>query len=134
MTPSVPQVPTRASRTRTQDIADDGYQGDPIRRLGPGREAPFPKFLAALGGAAFEAGTAWHQPFFAVVALWLPPGAETDTDLIVTVLTNTVEPAKHRDVFACWPIWKAPILETFPCIAGTDSRRSPPSRWANAHL
>jgi ribosomal protein S18 acetylase RimI-like enzyme len=91
-------------------------------------EAHFPKFLAALGAAAFEAGTAWHLSFFAVVGLWLPPGAEPDADLIVTVLRNTVEPAKQRDVFAVlqamdsrhpgYDHWYLPWLGVHPSLQG----------------
>ena len=53
----------------------------------------FPEFAAALGGGSFEQQTAWASSEGTAVALWLPPGAETDDTSIVEILTNTVPPA-----------------------------------------
>jgi len=58
-----------------------------------------PEFLAAFGGRAFDEHTVWSLGDFAAVALWLPPGTEPDGDAITTVLTESVSPEQHRDLF-----------------------------------
>ena len=60
----------------------------------------FPEFLRAFGGKAFEERTVWRLGEFSAVALWLPPGAEPDGDTITTVLTESVAPDKHGDMFS----------------------------------
>jgi GNAT superfamily N-acetyltransferase len=60
----------------------------------------FPRFLAAFGGRAFDEKTAWRFRDFSSVALWLPPGAEPDGDAIVAVLTESVAPDKHEQLFS----------------------------------
>lgn len=62
--------------------------------------AHFPAFLAAFGGKAFDAQTVWRLGEFDAVALWLPPGTEPDGEAITSVLTETVAPEQHRDLFA----------------------------------
>ena len=57
----------------------------------------FPRFLAAFGGRAFDEKTAWRFRDFSSVALWLPPGAEPDSDAIVAVLSESVAPEKHEN-------------------------------------
>jgi hypothetical protein len=57
---------SRACATLVSAFVDDPVERWMYRELDD-YEAHFPKFLAALGGAAFEAGTAWHLSFFAVV-------------------------------------------------------------------
>lgn len=77
---------------------------DPVERwLYPDDDdyvAHFPEFLAAFGGRAFDAQTAWSVDDCAAVALWLPPGTTPDEDAVVSVLSETVAPAKHDDLFA----------------------------------
>jgi hypothetical protein len=80
-------------------------------------EAHFPMFLAALGGAAFEAGTAWHLSFFAVVGLWLPPGAEPDADLVVTVCATRSSPLNTEMSSPCSRRW---IHGTLTTTTGTS--------------
>jgi GNAT superfamily N-acetyltransferase len=60
----------------------------------------FPQFLAAFGGRAFETDTVWTLEEFSAVAMWLPPGAEPDGASIISVLTDTVAPSLHDDLFA----------------------------------
>src|SRR5215471_12111582 len=80
------------------------FTDDPVERwLYPELDqylAHFPEFLEAFGGRAFDAQTVWRLSEFSAVALWLPPGMEADGDAIVTVLTESVSPAKHGDTFA----------------------------------
>jgi ribosomal protein S18 acetylase RimI-like enzyme len=80
------------------------FTADPVERwLYPEDEhylAHFPVFLAAFGGRAFDARTAWGLDDCAAVALWLPPGTTPDEEAIVGVLSETVAPEKHGDLFA----------------------------------
>jgi GNAT superfamily N-acetyltransferase len=77
---------------------------DPVERwLYPEIEnyqAYFPRFLAALGGAAFAHGTAWHLDGFSGVALWLPPGVEPDGDVIAALFRESVASEKLAAVFS----------------------------------
>lgn len=89
----------RAFATLVSAFADD-----PVERwLYPERQqylTHFPEFLGAFGGQAFEEHTVWSLGEFSAVALWLPPGAEPDGDTITTVLTESVAPDKHGDMFS----------------------------------
>lgn len=88
----------------------------------------FSDFLRAFGGGAFTAGTAWRLGDFAAVSLWLPPGTAPDADAIVEVLTATVAPDKHDDLFAVlgqmdeahpkYPHWYLPWFGTDPALQG----------------
>jgi GNAT superfamily N-acetyltransferase len=60
----------------------------------------FPVFLRAFGGKAFDEQTAWSLGDCSAVALWLPPGTEPDGDKISKVLTESVSPDKHGDLFS----------------------------------
>jgi ribosomal protein S18 acetylase RimI-like enzyme len=65
---------------------------------------------------------------FSAVALWLPPGAEADGDAIVSVLTDSVAPGQHGDMFAvleqmdaahpAYPHWYLPWLGVDPAQQG----------------
>ena len=88
----------------------------------------FPEFLAAFGGRAFDTRTVWRLGGFSAVALWLPPGAEPDGEAIVRVLTASVSPAQHADMFAVldqmtaahprFPHWYLPWLAVDPALQG----------------
>jgi ribosomal protein S18 acetylase RimI-like enzyme len=60
----------------------------------------FPEFLKAFGGKAFDEQTVWGLGECSAVALWLPPGVEPDADAIMNVLTTSVSPAQHGDLFS----------------------------------
>jgi GNAT superfamily N-acetyltransferase len=80
------------------------FTDDPVERwLYPDAQqylTHFPKFLAALGGKAFDEQTVWSLARGGAVALWLPPGTEPDGDAIISVLTDSVSPEKHGDMFS----------------------------------
>jgi GNAT superfamily N-acetyltransferase len=108
------------------------FAADPVERwLYPGSEqylASFPRFLAAFGGRAFDEQTAWRLGEFPAVALWLPPGAEPDGDAVVAVLTDSVAPGQHDDMFAVlgqmdaahpsFPHWYLPWFGVDPALQG----------------
>jgi ribosomal protein S18 acetylase RimI-like enzyme len=76
----------------------EAFAGDPVERWMYPAEAEyrahFPRFVAAFAGAAIVTATE------GAVAVWLPPGAQPDGDAIAAVMAETVEPAKHEDLFA----------------------------------
>jgi GNAT superfamily N-acetyltransferase len=91
-------------QSRVYDTLVGAFLNDPVERwmypdLADYRRH-FPEFLAAFGGRAFQAHTVWRLGEFSAVALWLPPGTESDGERIVTLLTNSVAPALHEDLFA----------------------------------
>jgi len=101
----VPFAPIRKrQQRRALDVLVMAFTADPvIRWLYPEARqylTHFPKFLAAFGGKAFEQRTAWRLGDFSAVALWLPPRVDPDGDAIVAVLTKTVGPEQHNDLFA----------------------------------
>ena len=62
--------------------------------------AHFARFIDAFSGQAFAARTAWAVGDLAAVALWLPPGTDRDGAAVVRVLSETVAPSKHAEMFA----------------------------------
>jgi ribosomal protein S18 acetylase RimI-like enzyme len=80
------------------------FTDDPVERwLYPESQqylTHFPRFLAAFGGKAFDNQTVWSLGEFSAVGLWLPPGAEPDGDAISAVLTESVAPQQHGDMFS----------------------------------
>lgn len=80
------------------------FIADPVERwLYPqplGYLTHFRSFVAAFGGEAFEKATVWSLDGFAAVAMWLPPGAEADSDAILASLTESVSAEKQADTFA----------------------------------
>ena len=108
------------------------FMDDPVERwLYPELQqylTHFPEFLAAFGGRAFDEQAVWRLGEFSAVAFWLPPGTEADGDAIVTVLTETVSPAKHGDTFAvldqmavahpAYPHWYLPWFGVAAALQG----------------
>ena len=92
------------------------FTDDPVERwLYPELEHyldSFPPFLRALGGRAFETQTVWGLDGLSAVAMWLLPGTEPDGDAIGAVLTETVAPAKHDEMFS--------VLEQMEAVHPTE--------------
>ena len=100
------------------------FTHDPVERwMYPSKavyEEHFPRFLDAFGGRAFDAETVWALADFTAVALWLPPGTETDDEAIAAVLAASVATSKQADTFAVldqmgeahptYPHWYLPWL------------------------
>jgi hypothetical protein len=91
-------------RARAFATLVSAFTDDPVERwLYPDEQqylTHFPEFLAALGGKAFDEQTIWSLAKVGAVALWLPPGTEPDGDTIISVLTDSVSPEKHGDMFS----------------------------------
>ena len=62
--------------------------------------AGFPDFVRALGGRAFEHGSAHCLPGHLGAALWLPPGVHPDEDALVDVIQRTVAEGQRDAMFA----------------------------------
>jgi ribosomal protein S18 acetylase RimI-like enzyme len=60
----------------------------------------FPDFVAAFGGAAFDADAVLTLDELAAVSLWMPPGVKPDEEKIVAVLQDTVPAERQADTFA----------------------------------
>lgn len=58
----------------------------------------FPRFAVALQGPAFDHGMTWQVGGGAGVAIWLPPGVESDVEPIVAALESTAPPEKAPEV------------------------------------
>jgi GNAT superfamily N-acetyltransferase len=101
---SEPTAVPDTERERAIATLVSAFVADPAERwLYPDAEqylTHFPAFVQAFGGRAFEERAAWQFGDFAAVSLWLPSGVEADGDATVEVLSATVSPALHDDLFA----------------------------------
>lgn len=52
----------------------------------------FPQFARGLGGRAFDVATADRTSDFSGVALWLPPGADSDESIVMSALESGARP------------------------------------------
>jgi ribosomal protein S18 acetylase RimI-like enzyme len=91
-------------RQRALDVLVTAFTADPvIRWMYPQAHrylSHFPSFLMAFGGNAFTANTVWRLGDFSAVALWFPPHVEPDGDAVVAVITGSMAPEQHEDLFA----------------------------------
>jgi ribosomal protein S18 acetylase RimI-like enzyme len=108
------------------------FAADPVERwLWPEEdlyESSFPDFVAAFGGQAFEHESAWALDDTSAVALWLAPGIEPEEEKVVGILSETVAPEKHDDLFSTLeqmaaahptdPHWYLPWLAVAPALQG----------------
>lgn len=88
----------------------------------------FRRLATAMGGRAFEQGTAFVNDDFAAAALWLPPGVEMDGVALDALLNETVsaetraEMAQITPPFGSFhphePHWYLPWLGVDPAFQG----------------
>jgi ribosomal protein S18 acetylase RimI-like enzyme len=84
----------------------------------------FPDFVRALGGRAFECGTAYFIGEVQAAALWLPPGVETDEEALMTLFRRSLSEQGQSDLFALFeqtgryhphePHWYLPFIGVDP--------------------
>jgi hypothetical protein len=109
------------------------FVDDPVERwLFPRPEQyarHFPEFVAAFASEAFDRRTVWTLGELSAVAVWLPPDAQPDGDAIVAVLSRSVSPAQHGDMFSVLDQMDEghPTFPHCPSMSVTGSR-SPLSR------
>jgi GNAT superfamily N-acetyltransferase len=108
------------------------FVDDPVERwLFPDLEQyskHFPEFVAAFASEAFDRRTLWTLGELSAVALWLPPDAQPDADAIVAVLSRSVSPTQHADMFSVldqmdeghptFSHWYLPWLGVRPTVQG----------------
>ncbi len=104
------------------------FAADPVERwlyaADQDYEQNFPSLVAALGGRAFEQGSAWCLEDQSAVALWLGPGVVPDDDAVVAVLSESVAEGKQEETFSvlgqmgdahpAYPHWYLPWLAVEP--------------------
>jgi GNAT superfamily N-acetyltransferase len=128
-------VSTMRERDREAVISTvvSAFVDDPVERwLFPDPEqysTHFPEFVAAFASEAFDRRTVWTLGELSAVAVWLPPGAQPDGDAIVAVLSRSVSPAQHADMFSVldqmdeghptFAHWYLPWLGVRPARQGT---------------
>ena len=95
-------IASESEKERAVDTLVLAFTADPLMRwLYPDARqylAHFPEFIAAFGGNAFAAQTAWSLDDCSAVALWLPAGTQQDADAITSVVAETVSPEKLEDI------------------------------------
>lgn len=88
----------------------------------------FPDFVRALGGKAFEHGSAYYVNGYAGAALWLPPEVSPDEEALITLLQRTGAAHVQEDAAAVFeqmgryhpqePHWFLPFIGADPSQQG----------------
>lgn len=126
------RIATRTDEAPVIDVITLGFSSDPMARWS--LQDPrvylthFPAIVRAFGGKAFDEGSAWCVEGYAGAALWLPPGAEPDSEALEELL-ETHAPAHIRsdmngvfDQMAVYhptePHWYLPLIAVDPARQG----------------
>jgi ribosomal protein S18 acetylase RimI-like enzyme len=126
------RVATRTDEASVVDVITLGFGADPMARWSfPDPRTYltyFPAVVRAFGGRAFDEGSAYCVEGYAGAALWLPPGAEPDTESL-DELIEAHAPAHIRadangvfDQMAVFhptePHWYLPLIAVDPARQG----------------
>lgn len=87
-----------------------------------------PEIFQAFAGKAIESGSAYVSERGHAVALWLPPGAESDSDRMSAALQRVVPVERREDISAIFtemngyhpndqPCWYLPLIGVDPATA-----------------
>ena len=102
MTTSITTIAPTTDRQRGIAFVNAAFRNDPIVRWvypdDATYEAAFPRIIDAMSGRAFDHGSAFATSDFGGVALWLPPGVESDGEAMGAVMGETVAPEKMDDL------------------------------------
>ena len=78
------------------------FSSDPVVRWAwPDSErylAYWPPFVDAFGGRAFEEGTAHGLGDHVAIALWLPPGVESDGETVMSLMRESMDDQTYEDI------------------------------------
>ncbi|WP_052261416.1 GNAT family N-acetyltransferase [Ruegeria sp. ANG-S4] len=109
-----------------------GFSADPVARwIWPEARTylnAMPRFAAAFGGRAIDAGTAFVTDGLRAASLWLQPGIEPDGDTIEGILEETVRPEISDDLNKMFELmdahhpeethWYLPMIAADPRFLG----------------
>ena len=115
-------------RERAIAVVNAAFRNDPIARwVYPDDavyEAAFPRIINAMSGHAFDNGSAYATSDLAGVALWLPPGVQSDGEAMGAVMEETVAPELLDDLMGFAevqgamhlhePHWYLPMIGVLP--------------------
>jgi ribosomal protein S18 acetylase RimI-like enzyme len=108
------------------------FSSDPMARWSLAEPATymatFPSLARAFGGNALEEGTAYIANGFAGVALWLPPGAESDGESLMRLMDENAADDIKEDMAVIFekmekfhptePHWYLPMIGVDPAHQG----------------
>jgi ribosomal protein S18 acetylase RimI-like enzyme len=123
---------TASDEQHAIDVIVLAFSADPAARRMLPDPTPyltnFPKFVKALGGKAFQHGTAYHIDGFLGAALWLPPHIHPDQEPLAVLIEETVAERERKDVVAVIeqmashhpsePHWYLPLIGVDPIQQG----------------
>jgi ribosomal protein S18 acetylase RimI-like enzyme len=109
-----------------------GFAADPMARWAWPDSSEYlrimPQFVKAIGGRAFENGTAYITEGARAAALWLPPGIEPDEAAMGAVMAQTLRPETADDMefilqgmaehHPSEPHWYLPLIAADPNWVG----------------
>jgi ribosomal protein S18 acetylase RimI-like enzyme len=118
----------RRSAERAIGVVNAAFRNDPVARwVYPDDavyEAAFPCIINAMSGRAFDHGSAYVTNDLGGVALWLPPGIESDGEAMGAVMGETVAPELMDDLMGFAevqaamhlhePHWYLPMIGVLP--------------------
>lgn len=90
MTMPIVKATTASDEAPAIDVVVRAFSADPAARWTWSDSQQylmhFPHFVQAFGGKAFTHGSAYYVDGYAGAALWLPPDAHPDEDVLITLL------------------------------------------------
>lgn len=140
--PPLPPLPTLAlpdivpsqpsDRAAVTELLVAAFERDPVARWFWPDEAvyrgAFAELVHALGGGAFEHGTAYHTSGYESAALWLPPGVAPDEAAIGALVERTVDAGQRPAAYEIFeqmgrahpeePHWYLPFIGVHPRLHG----------------
>jgi len=126
------KIATASDQDRTTDTVVLAFTADPMARWSypdPHEYLRyFPALVRALGGKAFEYGTAYYVDGFSGAALWLPPNVLPQEDELIALAQRTISEQKQEEVFSIFeqmgsyhptePHWYLPLIGVDPARQG----------------
>jgi len=123
---------TASEQEQTIAVVVLAFSGDPVARWSyPDPHdylKHFPDLVGALGGKAFEHGSAYYADGFSGAALWLPPDVQPQEEEMIALLRRTIPERSQEEVFSVLehmggyhptePHWYLPLIGVDPARQG----------------